>query len=87
MKKTGSDEAKADYQYWHEQDKKTRNRINKLLKDIEVNGNKGIGKPESLKGEWAGYWSRRIDKKNRLIYKIDGELLKIAQCRTHYKDK
>ena len=87
MKRIWSDEAKADYLYWNEQDRKTRNRINKLIKDVELNGNKGIGKPEPLKGEWAGYWSRRIDRKNRLIYKIDGNRLNIAQCRTHYKDK
>jgi len=85
MKKVFSDESWADYVYWQTQDKKTLKRINALLQDIERNGHKGIGNPELLKGT-AGYWSRRINEKDRLVYKIgDGEIM-IAQCRTHYGD-
>lgn len=85
MNKVFSDEGWADYVYWQTQDKKTLKRINVLLQDIERNGNKGIGNPELLKG-LSGYWIRRINEKDRLVYKIDtGELL-IAQCRTHYRD-
>jgi toxin YoeB len=73
--------------YWQKQDRKVLRRINLLIKDIERNGYRGIGKPEPLKGDLAGYWSRRIDDANRLVYRIrKGEVL-IAQCRTHYGDK
>jgi len=85
MKKVFSDEGWADYVYWQTQDKKTLKRINVLLQDIERNGCQGIGNPELLKG-MSGYWSRRINEKDRLVYKMeDGEIL-IAQCRTHYGD-
>ena len=73
--------------YWKTQDKKTLKRINALLKDIDRNGYEGIGKPEPLTGNWSGYWSRRIDEKNRLVYRIVDETIRIAQCRTHYGDK
>lgn len=73
--------------YWQTQDKKTLKRINALLKDIDKNGYEGIGKPEPLTGNWSGYWSRRIDEKNRLVYRIVDETIRIAQCRTHYGDK
>lgn len=62
-----------DYLYWQMQDRKMLKRINELLKDIERNGNEGIGKPEPLKYDWQGYWSRRIDEANRLVYKIETE--------------
>jgi toxin YoeB len=85
MNKVFSDVGWDDYVYWQTQDKKTLRRINALLQDIERNGNQGIGNPELLKG-LSGYWSRRINEKGRLIYKIaEGEIL-IAQCRTHYGD-
>ncbi len=85
MNKVFSDVGRADYVYWQTQDKKTLRRINALLQDIERNGNQGIGSPELLKG-LSGYWSRRINEKDRLIYRIaNGEVL-IAQCRTHYGD-
>jgi len=85
MNKVFSDIGWADYVYWQTQDKKTLRRINALLQDIERNGNQGIGSPELLKG-LSGYWSRRINEKDRLVYKVgDGEIL-IAQCRTHYGD-
>ena len=73
--------------YWQTQDKKTLKRINSLIKDIDRNGYEGIGKPESLTGNWSGYWSRRIDEKNRLVYKIVDGTIRIAQCRTHYGEK
>lgn len=85
MKKVFSDEAWADYVYWQTQDKKTLKRINALLQDIERNGDQGIGSPEMLKG-MSGYWSRRINEKDRLVYKVDREQILIAQCRTHYGD-
>jgi toxin YoeB len=80
-----SDEGWADYLYWQTQDKKTLKRINALLQDIERNGHNGIGNPELLKG-LSGYWSRRINEKDRLVYKIMDGAIWIAQCRTHYGD-
>ncbi len=76
-----------DYLYWQMQDKKTLKRINLLLKDIERNGHDGIGKPEALSGNLLGYWSRRIDDKNRLVYRITADTIEILECRTHYGDK
>lgn len=87
MNKIFSDVAWDDYVYWQSQDKKTLKRINQLLRDIDRNGYDGIGKPEPLGEKLAGYWSRRIDEKNRLVYRIQGENIEIAQCRTHYKEK
>lgn len=87
MIKIWDDDAWEDYVYWQTQDKKTLKRINALLKDIDKNGYEGIGKPEPLTGNWSGYWSRRIDEKNRLVYRIVDETIRIAQCRTHYGDK
>lgn len=76
-----------DYLYWQTQDKKTIKKINQLLKDIERNGYDGIGKPEPLSGNLSSYWSRRIDDKNRLVYRITSETIEILECRTHYGDK
>ena len=76
-----------EYLYWQTQDKKTLRRINNLLQDINRNGYKCIGKPEPLKGELTGWWSVRIDEKNRLIFKIENEQIKISKCGTHYGDK
>lgn len=75
------------YQYWQNQDKKFIKKLNKLLTDIDRNGNSGIGHPEPLKGNLSGWWSREIDEKNRLIYKIEDGCIKIYQCKNHYKDK
>ena len=86
MIKIWSDNAWEDYLYWQRQDKKTLRRINQLLKDIDRNQNDGIGKPEPLKHERQGYWSRRIDDSNRLIYRIVNDHIEIAQCRSHYND-
>ena len=77
-------EAWEDYVYWQSQDKKILSRINKLLQDISRNGNEGIGKPEQLRGDMSGWWSRRIDDVNRLIYRIEEDFAIIAQCRSHY---
>ena len=84
MHKDFSDDAWADYTYWLTQDKKTLKKINQLLADIERNGNDGIGHPEPLKENLSGYWSRTIDEKNRLVYKIEDGLIKIIQCKNHY---
>ena len=87
MRKIWSDEAWEEYVYWQTQDKKTLKKINNLVKDIERNGHEGIGNPEPLKHEWSGYWSRTIDEKNRLIYRIDEDTIEIAVCGGHYGDK
>ncbi|MBT9777883.1 Txe/YoeB family addiction module toxin [Clostridium sp. MCC353] len=87
MNKLWQDEAWEDYLYWKKQDKKTLKRINQLLQDISRNGYDGIGKPEPLKGVLSGWWSRRIDDTNRLIYRINNGIIEIAQCRSHYGDR
>jgi toxin YoeB len=84
MDKVWSDGAWEDYLYWQTQDKKTLRRVNQLLLDIDRNGHKGIGKPEPLKHDKQGYWSRRIDDVNRLVYRIVENRIEIAQCRAHY---
>ena len=73
--------------YWLEEDKKTLRKIKKLLADISRNGYDGIGHPEPLKGDLSGFWSREIDEKNRLVYKIENDCIKIYQCKNHYDDK
>ena len=87
MFKSFSDIAWEDYCYQINQDKKILKKINLLFKDIERNGNDGIGKPEPLLGNLSGYWSRRIDDSNRLVYKIDKDTIKIVQCKSHYREK
>jgi toxin YoeB len=85
MNKNWSDEAWDDYLYWQSQDKKTLKKINDLLKDIERNGeNAGIGHPEPLKENLSGLWSRRIDEKNRLVYRVESGVIFILICREHY---
>jgi len=86
MNKTWSDNAWEDYLYWQTQDRKTLKRINDLLRDIERDPFGGIGKPEPLKHEWQGYWSRRINETDRLIYRVNNEQLEVAACRSHYDD-
>lgn len=73
-----------DYLYWQEVDKKKVKRINELIKDIKRSPFEGLGDPEPLKHHWSGYWSRRIDKEHRLVYKVDDSGLSLAQCRYHY---
>jgi len=87
MNKLWDDDAWEDYLYWQTQDKKILKRINQLLKDIERNGYNGIGKPEPLKENKSGWWSVRIDDKNRIVFKIENNILKISQCGSHYRDK
>ena len=87
MHKNFSDRAFEEYLYWQMNDKKTLKRINNLLKDIDRNGYNCIGKPEPLRGELSGWWSVRIDEKNRLIFKIENEVVEITQCGTHYGEK
>ena len=87
MIKLWQDEAWEAYLYWQKQDKKTLKRINKLIQDIERNGYNGIGKPEPLKDDLSGFWSVRIDEKNRLVFRIKDDKLEIWQCGTHYRDK
>ena len=85
MKKVWFDEAWDDYLHWQTQDKKTLKRIHALLKDIERGGAlDGIGKPETLKGELEGFYSRRIDETNRLVYRIVDGALEILSCKGHY---
>ena len=84
MNKIWADEAWEEYIYWQTQDKKTLKRINLLLKDIDRNLYEGIGKPEPLRGELSGYWSRRIDECNRIVYRIENNMIFIIQCGAHY---
>ncbi len=84
MKLIFSENAWEDYLYWQKTDKKTLNRINKLIKETKRDPFEGVGKPEPLKHSLTGYWSRRINEEDRMIYKVmDGALL-IAQLRYHY---
>ena len=86
MKTVWFEEAWEDYVYWQSQDKKTLKRINQLLKDAKRNGYSGIGKPEPLKGEFSGFWSRRIDDVNRFVYRIEDGVLEVLSCKGHYDD-
>ena len=76
-----------DFSYWFNGDRKTLKKIMRLLEDIKRNGYQGIGKPEPLTGDLSGYWSRRIDDKNRIVYKMNGDIAEITQCGSHYGDK
>jgi toxin YoeB len=73
-----------DYVYWQKHDSKKVERINELLKDISRQPYKGIGKPEPLRGNLSGWWSRRIDTEHRLVYRMDANQLLVLQCRYHY---
>ena len=84
MKKVWDDSAWDDYLYWQNTDKKMLNKVNELIKSCERTPFSGIGKPEPLKENLKGYWSRKIDKKHRLVYKIEGDTIIISQCRFHY---
>lgn len=84
MIKAWTEEAWEDFEYWTTQDRRMLKRILQLLKDIDRNGYEGIGKPERLSGDLASYWSRRIDDANRIVYRIDGSVVKIVQCGSHY---
>ena len=88
MNRVFSDEAWEDYLYWVESDAKTLTRLNALIEECSRTPFKGTGKPEPLKGDLQGWWSRRITKDDRLVYRVTGKApdqsLEIAQCRLHY---
>jgi toxin YoeB len=79
-----ADDAWDDYLYWQQTDRKVLKRVNDLIKDMKRNPFEGLGKPEPLKHQWSGYWSRRITEEHRLVYKLEEGSLYIAQCRYHY---
>ena len=84
MKLIFADEAWEDYLYWQKQDRKMVERINKLIREIQREPFAGIGKPELLKHALSGCWSRRITDEHRVVYRVDGDALWIAQLRFHY---
>ncbi len=79
-----TDAAWDDYVYWQGQDRKTLKRINKLIDDVRRSPFEGIGKPEPLKENLSGFWSRRVDDTNRLVYAVDTAAITIISCRYHY---
>ncbi|ENL3533438.1 Txe/YoeB family addiction module toxin [Vibrio cholerae] len=79
-----TDESWDDYLYWQTQDKKTLKRINKIINDVKRSPFEGIGKPEPLKENLSGFWSRRIDDTNRLVYAVDDNPMTVISCRYHY---
>lgn len=87
MRKIWSDEAWEEYLYWQTQDKKTLKRINRILEEIDRNGYQCVGKPEPLSGNLTGFWSARIDEKNRIVFRIQKDAIEIAQCSSHYRDR
>ena len=84
MNKIFTNTAWQEYVYWQNENRQILKRINELIKDIERNGNMGIGKPEPLKHELSGFWSRRINNEHRLIYSIEGNNINIISCLGHY---
>lgn len=85
MRLVFSDAAWEDYLFWQQQDKKVLRRINELIKAVRRDPFAGIGKPEGLRGNLSGYWSRRITTEHRMVYRVDGEDLLIAALRYHYR--
>ena len=73
-----------DYLYWQKNDKKNLRRINEIIKDIKRNPFEGIGKPEPLKYQLQGCWSRRIDQEHRIVYEVEEGLIRLISCRFHY---
>lgn len=84
MKLIWASSAWEDYLYWQKTDKKILRRINELIKEIQRTPFQGTGKPEPLKANLSGWWSRRIDRTHRLVYRVGEERIEIAQCRYHY---
>lgn len=84
MMLTWASPAWQDYLYWQSRDKKTLKRINTLIKDIQRQPFDGLGDPEPLRHQWSGYWSRRIDREHRFVYKVTDDAVVIVQCRYHY---
>lgn len=76
-----------DYLYWQKQDKRTLRRINELIRDAMRSPFDGIGKPEPLRGNLSGWWSRRISAEHRLVYRVEKETLVVMQCRFHYGER
>ena len=79
-----ADHAWEDYLYWQKADKKVLQRINSLIKQMLRTPFEGAGDPEALKHNWSGYWSRRINREHRIVYKVTDEAIIIVQCRYHY---
>ncbi len=84
MRLISADEAWEDYLYWQKQDKRMFDRINKLIRETQREPFSGIGKPEALKHALSGFWSRRITDEHRMVYRVEGDDLLIAQLRFHY---
>lgn len=84
MKVTFLDNGWDDYLWWQATDRKVLRRINQLIEDIDRNGHEGIGKPEPLRHEFAGYWSRRISSEHRLVYRMADDGVCVVACRYHY---
>lgn len=84
MRLSWAEQAWEDYLYGQQTDKKVLKRINTLIKDISRQPFAGLGDPEPLKHNWSGYWSRRIDREHRLVYKVTHQSIIIVQCRYHY---
>lgn len=84
MKLLWEERAWEEYCMWQQEDKKTLKRINLIIKDIQRNFFDGIGKPEALKGNLTGFWSRRIDSSNRIVYIVDKSAIRIISCKGHY---
>ena len=73
-----------DYIYWQKGDAKTLGKINELIREALRHSFTGTGKPEPLKGNLKGWWSRRITQEHRMVYRVDGDVLIVMQCRFHY---
>ena len=86
MNKKFTDNGWKDYVYWETEDRKTLKMINRLIEDISRNGHDGMGKPEPLVGDLSGFWSRRINETDRLVYRISGKDIEVLSCRFHYDD-
>ena len=86
MKLLWDERAWEEYCYWQSQDKTTLKRINNIIKDVQRDCYNGIGKPEPLKENLSGWWSRRIDEANRIVYRVENGSIIIASCKNHYKD-
>ena len=84
MNVSWSDRAWEDYLYWQAHDKRMLKRINALIRDIKRSPFEGAGNPEPLKHQWSGYWSRRIDREHRFVYRMTEKDVVVAQCRYHY---
>ena len=84
MNKSFTEDAWNDYQYWIDNDKKQLKRINQLIKEIDRNPYEGIGKPEPLKANLQGFWSRRIDREHRIVYAVESEQIVYISFRYHY---